>query len=83
MKERPLTDSAGSVGRETEDRPFTETASACARARWAAARLTRRLVQRRMVVVVVGEDKATKQQRLLVVTSFQYYFNGLIPSDVG
>jgi hypothetical protein len=45
-------ESAGSVGRGTEERPFTETAlSACARARRAVVRLTRRLARRRIVVV--------------------------------
>jgi hypothetical protein len=58
-EERPLTDSAGSVGRATEDRPMTEMASAWARARRAAARLRRTLVQM-CIVVVVGGDKATK-----------------------
>jgi hypothetical protein len=48
-----LTERAGSVGRETEERPFAERAgSACAQARRAAAMLKRRLAQWRIVVVV-------------------------------
>jgi hypothetical protein len=41
-----MTERAGSVGRGTEERPFTETAlSACARARRTKARLMRRLAR--------------------------------------
>lgn len=54
-----MTENAGLIGRETEERPLTDRARlACARARRAKARLRRRLAQRRIVVVVaVGGDE--------------------------
>jgi hypothetical protein len=79
MEKRPLTESAGSMSRGTEESLFTETALARARARRAAARMRRRLAQRRVVVdVVVGGDM---QQGLWVVILI--LLQRLIPSDAG